>query len=106
MPALLDKVNAQSNVDSTPRRERTKLSLRSSQTSRSLVAAGSESGVGAAHASGGRAASAAVGAQNSGVPLKQLTAGRKEMKISHAGATYLLRITKSNKLILTKSAST
>ena len=41
--------------------------------------------------------------QNGIVPLKRLTAGRKELKIAHDGATYLLRITKSNKLILTKA---
>lgn len=38
------------------------------------------------------------------VPLKRLTAGRKALKIAHAGETYLLRITKANKLILTKPA--
>ena len=38
------------------------------------------------------------------VPLKHLTAGRKALKIAHAGETYLLRITKANKLILTKPA--
>ena len=45
-------------------------------------------------------------AHNGAVPLKHLTAGRKEMKINHDGATYLLRLTKSNKLILTKQAAT
>lgn len=38
------------------------------------------------------------------VPLKHLTAGRKALKIAHAGETYLLSITKANKLILTKPA--
>lgn len=38
------------------------------------------------------------------VPLKRLTAGRKALKIAHAGETYLLRVTKANKLILTKPA--
>ena len=38
------------------------------------------------------------------VPLKHLTAGRKALKIAHAGETYLLQITKANKLILTKPA--
>ncbi len=42
---------------------------------------------------------------NGAIPLKRLTAGRKEMKINHDGATYLLRVTKSNKLILTKEAA-
>ena len=36
------------------------------------------------------------------VPLTRLTAGRKALKIVHAGEMYLLRITKANKLILTK----
>lgn len=39
------------------------------------------------------------------VPLKRLTSGRKELKIAHAGETYLLRVTKANKLILTKPAT-
>ena len=39
------------------------------------------------------------------VPLKRLTAGRKALKIAHAGETYLLRVTKANKLILTKPAA-
>lgn len=38
------------------------------------------------------------------VPLRHLTAGRKALKIAHAGETYLLQITKANKLILTKPA--
>lgn len=37
-------------------------------------------------------------------PLKRLTAGRKELAIAHAGATYVLRVTKANKLILTKDS--
>lgn len=37
-------------------------------------------------------------------PLKRLTAGRKELTIAHAGATYVLRVTKANKLILTKDS--
>ena len=41
--------------------------------------------------------------ENGVVPLKRLTGGRKDLKIGHDGATYLLRITKSNKLILTKA---
>jgi hemin uptake protein HemP len=36
------------------------------------------------------------------VPLKRLTSGRKKVKIAHAGETYLLQVTKANKLILTK----
>jgi hemin uptake protein HemP len=50
-----------------------------------------------------RAASALVAVDT--VPLKRLTAGRKALKIAHAGETYLLRITKANKLILTKPAT-
>ena len=44
-------------------------------------------------------------AHHGAIPLKRITAGRKEMKIDHDGATYLLRVTKSNKLILTKEAA-
>lgn len=36
------------------------------------------------------------------VPLRQLTAGRKALKIAHGGETYVLQITRANKLILTK----
>jgi len=36
------------------------------------------------------------------VPLSKLLAGRKYAWISHAGETYLLQLTKSNKLLLTK----
>lgn len=50
-----------------------------------------------------RAASSAAAVDT--VPLKRLTAGRKALKIAHAGETYLLRITKANKLILTKPAT-
>lgn len=50
-----------------------------------------------------RAASSAAALDT--VPLKRLTAGRKALKIAHAGETYLLRITKANKLILTKPAA-
>ena len=46
---------------------------------------------------------AAPSSENGVVPLKRLTGGRKDLKIGHDGATYLLRITKSNKLILTKA---
>ena len=45
---------------------------------------------------------AALGAAHGVVPLKQLTAGRKALKIAHAGETYLLQVTKANRLILTK----
>jgi hemin uptake protein HemP len=36
------------------------------------------------------------------VPLRQLTAGRNALKIAHDGETYVLQITRANKLILTK----
>lgn len=36
------------------------------------------------------------------VPLTKLLAGRKYTWISHAGETYLLQLTKANKLLLTK----
>lgn len=36
------------------------------------------------------------------VPSHQLLAGRKEVLIQHAGEEYRLRITRLNKLILTK----
>ncbi len=45
----------------------------------------------------------ASGGATGAIPLKRLTAGRKEISILHDGSTYLLRITKSNKLILTKA---
>ena len=38
-------------------------------------------------------------------PLTQLTSGRRELAISHAGATYVLRVTRANKLILTKDSA-
>lgn len=36
------------------------------------------------------------------VPLSKLLGGRKYAWISHAGETYLLQLTKANKLLLTK----
>ncbi|MBP7900426.1 MAG: hemin uptake protein HemP [Gammaproteobacteria bacterium] len=36
------------------------------------------------------------------VPSSQLFAGKKEVRIVHAGVEYLLRITKEQKLVLTK----
>ena len=38
-------------------------------------------------------------------PLKRLTGGRRELAIAHAGETYVLRVTKANKLILTKACA-
>ncbi|MEM8844356.1 MAG: hemin uptake protein HemP [Pseudomonadota bacterium] len=36
------------------------------------------------------------------LPLKALLGGKKYAWISHAGETYLLQLTKANKLLLTK----
>ena len=36
------------------------------------------------------------------LPLKSLLKGKKYTWISHAGETYLLQLTKANKLLLTK----
>ncbi len=36
------------------------------------------------------------------IPLARLTSGRTALAIAHAGATYRLRVTRANKLILTK----
>ncbi len=45
------------------------------------------------------------GGGNAATPLKRLTGGRRELAIAHAGDTYLLRVTKANKLILTKACA-
>jgi len=45
------------------------------------------------------------GRDTSPTPLTQLTLGRRELAISHAGATYVLRVTRANKLILTKDSA-
>lgn len=42
------------------------------------------------------------GQQNSAVSLTSLLKGKRYAWISHAGETYLLQLTKSNKLLLTK----
>ncbi|MEO1574565.1 MAG: hemin uptake protein HemP [Pseudomonadota bacterium] len=36
------------------------------------------------------------------IPARELFAGRKEITIEHRGVTYRLRITRNDKLILTK----
>ncbi len=38
----------------------------------------------------------------SSIPARKLFAGRKEITIEHRGVTYRLRITRNDKLILTK----
>ena len=40
--------------------------------------------------------------QNVTVPVTSLLKGKRYAWISHAGETYLLQLTKSNKLLLTK----
>ena len=40
--------------------------------------------------------------QDMTVPLTNLLKGKRYAWISHAGETYLLQLTKSNKLLLTK----
>lgn len=42
---------------------------------------------------------------NVATPLRRLTGGRRELTIAHAGETYVLRVTKANKLILTKASA-
>ena len=81
-------------------RSRTTLSVRAGSVLRQDVASSAPRRVNGDHTS---SSNAAPGTQNGVVPLKRLTAGREEIKIAHDGATYLLRITKSNKLILTKA---
>lgn len=52
------------------------------------------------------ASAASAGAAGAtATPLKRLTGGRRELAIAHAGETYLLRVTKANKLILTKASA-
>lgn len=95
-----DTITTETSVEKTVTRQRATLSLRAGTVSRPYTVSGAESGFKVDRTS---VSNAALGAQNSVVPLKRLTAGRKEIKIAHDGATYLLRITKSNKLILTKT---
>ncbi|MDW3096424.1 MAG: hemin uptake protein HemP [Gammaproteobacteria bacterium] len=40
--------------------------------------------------------------QNDAISISNLLKGRRYAWISHAGETYLLQLTKSNKLLLTK----
>ena len=93
-------ITTETSVEKTVTRQRATLSLRAGMVSRPQTVSGAESGFKVDRTSG---SNVALSAQNSVVPLKRLTAGRKEIKIAHDGATYLLRITKSNKLILTKT---
>lgn len=100
MPAIPDIIAAETHVEKRVTRSRETLSVRAVSVSRPEVTSSPARRVNVDHANSGNAAS---GTQNGVVPLKRLTAGRKELKIGHDGATYLLRITKSNKLILTKT---
>lgn len=79
----------------TPDLPRRTLTIKADAVRRSGVARG---GITPALAREGSAAQALP------TPLKRLTAGRKELAIAHAGATYVLRVTKANKLILTKDS--
>ena len=106
MPDLQPTANAVSRIcvdDSAPARGTLSLfSGRGSGEARSLAPRAVIGTRGAATATQ-RAASSATVVDT--VPLQRLTAGRKAVKIAHAGETYLLRITKANKLILTKPAT-
>ena len=105
MPATSDAINAETpTVPTVPTvtsvtRSRATLSIRAGVLSRSDPTSSATRNINVGRTS----SSADARPQNGVVPLKRLTAGRKELKIGHDGATYLLRITKSNKLILTKN---
>ena len=99
MPVAPDLIAAKTPIDTSYARTRVTLSVRAGTVLRTTVATDTGRTVSAGR-TGSRPASCP---QNGAVPLKRLTAGRKELKIAHDGATYLLRITKSNKLILTKA---
>ena len=90
----------ETSVAASVTRSRATLSVRSGTASRPDVASTAGRRVSVDRTGSG---GSLPGTQNGVVPLKRLTAGRKEIKIAHDGATYLLRITKSNKLILTKT---
>ena len=97
MPVIPDMISEPKPIETSVIRTRTTLSVRLGSGSRT------EAGPSVIRRVTG---DAALAGQNGVVPLKRLTAGRKEIKIAHDGATYLLRITKSNKLILTKTEAT
>ena len=100
MPVTPDMTIAETPAELGVTRIRVTLSLRAGSVSRPDTASSATRRINVDRTSG---SNAAPGTQNGVVPLKRLTAGRKEIKIAHDGATYLLRITKSNKLILTKA---
>ena len=102
MPVTSDTITADAPSVTSVTRSRATLPVRAGVLSRSNAASSATRRINADRTS----SSADVGPQNGVVPLKRLTAGRKELKIGHDGATYLLRITKSNKLILTKADGT
>ena len=62
-------------------------------------------GKGSGHSEGDPRPSATQGDESATGPVvdsRDLFAGARTVHISHAGQTYLLRITRENKLILTK----
>ena len=101
MPVTPDITIAETPIERGVNRARTTLTVRAGAALRSDASSSATRRAGGDRASS--SGNAALGTQNGVVPLKRLTAGRKEIKIAHDGATYLLRITKSNKLILTKA---
>ena len=99
MPSKPDTIITEALAETGATWPRATLTVRAGSVIRPEAASNAAHRVNADHAAVGVAG---LAAQNGAVPLTRLTAGRKEMKIAHDGATYLLRITKSNKLILTK----
>lgn len=99
MPVITDTTIDDAPAEPSVTRSRATLSVRAGVLSRSDAASSAVRRINPDRLG----SSAAAAPQNGVVPLKRLTAGRKELKIGHDGATYLLRITKSNKLILTKA---
>ena len=106
--------NCQSMPDNQPPLSvASRVSVESSAPSRRTLSLGAERSTAEGRAIPPRAVTDTTVAQSAAssaaavhtVPLKRLTAGRKALKIAHAGETYLLRITKANKLILTKPAT-
>ncbi len=99
MPATTDTTTDDAPAEPSVTRSRATLSVRAGVLSRSDAASGAVRRITPDRVD----SSVATAPQNGVMPLKHLTAGRKELRIGHDGATYLLRITKSNKLILTKA---
>ena len=103
MPVTSDMTSTETAPATSVDRKRATLSVPAGSVPRVAVASGSAQ---RARLERPNDSGASAGQQQGVVPLKRLTAGRKELKIDHDGATYLLRITKSNKLILTKADDT